>query len=100
MDMFITVRTKPRFWELLTVLGVKPKLGWYVFWLFFKKGICSIKSLKRYRRELSIDVASYSSMLKITKIHTNPVLVSYPKHVLHTPNSGFVFTVIFKRPHR
>ena len=34
-----TVKTKPRFGNALPVLGVKPKRGWYVFWLFFKIGL-------------------------------------------------------------
>ena len=34
------------------VKGVKLKLGWFVFWLFFKIGLCSAVSLKRSRREL------------------------------------------------
>ena len=48
----------------IPVLGVKPKRGWYVFWLFFKIGLCSAISFKRSQRELSIDVAEHTSMLK------------------------------------
>jgi len=33
-----------------TVLGMKPKRGWYVFWLFFKICLCSAISFKRSRR--------------------------------------------------
>jgi len=46
------------------VLGVKLKRGNFVFWLFFKTGLCSAISFKRSRRELSIDVAEYSSILR------------------------------------
>jgi len=58
------VKTKPRFGECIPVLGVKPKLGWYVFLLFFKIGLCSAISFKRSRRELSIDVAEHRFMSK------------------------------------
>jgi len=53
----ITVETKPQFGESYPVLGVKPKRGWYAFWLFFKIGLCSAISFERSRRELSIDGA-------------------------------------------
>jgi len=59
--------------------GYENKTG-YVFWLFFK-GLCSAISLKRSRRELSIDVAEHRSTLKITKKSITPVLVSYPKQI-------------------
>jgi len=48
----------------VTVLGMKPKRGCYVFRLFFKMGLCSAISFKRSRRELSIDVAEHRSILK------------------------------------
>jgi len=64
MDLWYTVKTKPRFGECyIPVLGVKPKRG-YVFWLFFKAGQCSAFPFKRSRRELSIDVAKHRSTLK------------------------------------
>jgi len=49
---------------LYIVLGVKPKQWWYVFWYFFKIGLCSALSFKRSPRELSIYVAEHRSMLK------------------------------------
>jgi len=55
----------PNFWNALSVLGLKPKRGWYVIWLFLRIGICSAISFKRSRRELSIDVAEHRSVLKI-----------------------------------
>jgi len=45
-------------------LGIKLKRGFYVFWLFFQIGMCSPISFKRSRRELSIDMAEYRSILK------------------------------------
>jgi len=48
----------------IPVLGVKPKRGWYVFWLFFKIDLCSAISFIRSRRELLIDVAEQRSILK------------------------------------
>ena len=36
----------------------------YVFWLFFKIGLCSATPFKRCRRELPIDVADHRSILK------------------------------------
>jgi len=45
-------------------LGVKPKRGWCVFWLFFMIDLCSAISFKRSRRELSIDVDEHKSMMK------------------------------------
>ena len=85
-----TVKTKPPvLGNALPVLGVKSKRGWYVFWWMFKIGLCSAISIKRSRRELSIDVAEHRSTLKITKIRTNPFLVSYPKHGI--PKIGVCF---------
>jgi len=48
----------------IPVLGVKPKREWYVFWLFFKVGLCSAISFKRSRRELSIYVAEHKSIVE------------------------------------
>jgi len=48
----------------IPVLGVKLKWGWYVFWLFFRIGQCSAISFKRFRREVSIDVAEHRSIVK------------------------------------
>ena len=66
----------------IPVLGVKPKRGYYVFWLFFKIGACSGISFKRSRRELSIDVAEHRSILK--NVQNTPVLFLPPKQ-LRTP---------------
>jgi len=46
------------------VLGMKPKRGWYVFWLFFKIGLCSSTSMESSRRDLSNDVAEHGPILK------------------------------------
>jgi len=35
-----------------------------VLWLFFKEDLCSATSFKMSRRELSIDMAEYGSILK------------------------------------
>jgi len=45
---------------------VKPKQGFYVFWLFFKIDLYSAISFKRSSRELSIDVAKHRSALNNT----------------------------------
>jgi len=50
--------------KALPFLGVKPKREWYVFWLFFRIGLCSAISFKRSRRELSIDGAEHTSIMK------------------------------------
>jgi len=71
----ITVKTEPLLgecWNLengmefgeITCFGCETKTG-VVLWLFFKIGLCSVISFKRSRRELSIDKAEHSSMLKI-----------------------------------
>jgi len=60
-----TVKTKPRLENVILVSGVKPKLGWCVFWLFFKIGLCSAVSFQRSRRWLNI-----GRYWKITKIRT------------------------------
>jgi len=49
----------------LPVLGMKPKRGWWnLFWLYFKIGLCSAISFKRFRRELSIDEAEHCFLSK------------------------------------
>jgi len=59
----------------IPVLGMKPKQGVVLFWLFFKVDLCSALSFKRYRRELSFDEAEHVGLsLKMTKIRTTPVL--------------------------
>jgi len=70
-------------------LGVKPKQVWYVFWLFLKIGPCSAVSLKRSRRELSINVAEHRSMLKIYRNTLYPRFSFIPKTGIAFP----VFTV-------
>jgi len=92
-SQMITVKIKPRFVNaiLVPVLGVKPKRGWYVFWLFFKMEQCSAISFKRSRRELSIDVAEHRSMLKYHENTHYPLLVSNPKQVKHSLKRMFCF---------
>jgi len=83
----------------LPVLGVKPKRG-YVFWLFFKIDPCSDISFERSRRELSIDVAVHSSMLKNYRNTLYPRFSFIAKTGIDSipQNGGFVFTVIgFRR---
>jgi len=58
----LTVKTKSAFWEMIPVLGVKPKRCWCLFLLFFKIGICSDISFKRSRRELSNEVEMNSNL--------------------------------------
>jgi len=59
-------------------VGVKPKRGQYVFWLFFKIGPCSAISFKSSRRGLFIEVAEHRSMLK------NDQNAHYPRFSLTT----------------
>jgi len=54
--VYFSVKT-PVLEHATPAMGVKPKQGCYVFWLFFKMGLFSALSFKRSRRELSIDVA-------------------------------------------
>jgi len=63
---------------------VKPKRGWYVFWLFFEIGLGSAISFKRSRRELPIDVAEHRSMLE------NYQNMHYPRFSF-IPKTGIVF---------
>jgi len=72
----------------MPVLGVKPKRGWYVFWLFYKIGLSSAISLERTRRELSIDVAENRSIWK------NNQNTNYPRFSL-TPKTGIAFPQTF-----
>jgi len=76
------------------VLGVKPKRGWFVFWLFFKIGLYSAISFKRSRRELSVHVAEHRSVLK------NYQNTLYSRFIFITKTGrafpkAFFFTVIF-----
>jgi len=82
-DIF-TVNTKARFGECYTYFGCETKAGLYVFWLFFKIGLCSAISFKRSQRELSIDVAQHRSILK-NKQNTN-----YPRFSF-LPKTGLAF---------
>ena len=70
---------------------MKPKRGCFVGWLFIMIGLCSAMLFKRSRRELSIDVAEHDLGRKITKIHTSPVLVSYPEQLQYFRKRGFCF---------
>jgi len=47
----------PALGNAIPVLGVKPKRGWFAFCIFFKIGVRSAMSTKRFRRELSTDGA-------------------------------------------
>jgi len=63
-DCCLRNKTGKKLGSDIPVLGVIPKRGCYVFWLFFKIGLCSAISFERSRRELSIDVAERRSILK------------------------------------
>jgi len=56
------------------VFSVKPKWGWYAFWLFFKIGLCSAISFERSRREFSIGVAEHGSIFKNKRVVRNFVI--------------------------
>jgi len=58
------VKQNPGKGYALPVLGVKPKRGWYVFWLFFKIDLCSVKPMESSRRDLSNDMAEHMPILK------------------------------------
>ena len=75
----------------IPVVGVKPKQGWYVFWLFFKIGLCLAISSKRSRRELSIDVAEHRSMLKNYLNAHYPHFGFIPKIGIAFPKTGVLF---------
>ena len=86
---FIHSKSKtPVLGNTIPVLGVKLKRGCYVFWLFSKIALCSVISFKRYRRELSIDVAELGSMLKNYQNTHYPRLVLYPKQGTAFPETG------------
>jgi len=59
-----TVKTNPVLGNATSVLGEKSNRGGTHFAHFFKMDPCSAMSIKRTRRELSIDVAEHSSILK------------------------------------
>ena len=76
----------------IPVLGVKRKRGWYLFWLFFKIGLCSAITFKRSRRELSNDVAEHRSMLKSYLAH-------YPRFSFNPhsiPRNGGLFLLYMR----
>jgi len=73
-------------------LSVKPKRGWYVFWLFFKIGQCSAILFERSRRELSIDVAEHRSMLKNCQNTHYPRFSFIPKTGKAFPETGSCFS--------
>jgi len=75
----------------MPVLGVKPKRGWNVFWLFFMIGICSAISFKRSRRELPIDVAEHRSTLKNNQIMHYPRFSFIPKTGIAFPKTEGLF---------
>ena len=92
-----TVKTKtPFLGNAISVLMVKPKRGWCVFWLFFKVGICSAISFKRSRRELSIDVAELWSMLKNYQYTHYPFWFHKLKSVYSIPQNGGLFLLCFQ----
>ena len=72
---------------------MKLKRGWYVFCSFFKIGLCLAISLKRSRRELSIDVAEHRHTLKQPKYTILQVLFHIQNKYSVPRNGGFVFTV-------
>jgi len=77
--------------SFVPVLGVKPKRGWYVFWLFFNIDQCSATSLESSRRDLLNDMAERLPIWK-KKGRTIPVLVSHThKTALAFPKTGFCF---------
>jgi len=79
----------------IPVLGVKPKWGWYVFWLFFQIGLCSAMSFKRSRRELSIDVAEHRSMLKNYHKTHYPRFILTPKTRYSIPQNGVFCFIVY-----
>jgi len=87
-----TMKTKPVLGNAILVLGVKPKWGWYVFWLFLMIGLSLAISFKRYRRELSIDVAEHRSMLENYQNTHYPRSSFTSKTDISLPKNGvFVF---------
>ena len=74
----------------MPVLGVRPKRGWYVFWLFFKIGLRLTILLKRSRQALSIDVAEHRSMLKDYQITHYPRFSFIPKTGIAFPKTGMM----------
>jgi len=79
--------------KAIPVLSVKPKRGWFVFWEFFKIGLCSAISFKRSRRGLSSDVAEQigRSMLKTTLKCVLPRFNFIPKTGILFPKTGISF---------
>jgi len=63
---------------------------------FLKKNIQTTISMKRYRRELSVNVVihRFTLSLKITNLRLFPVLPSNPKQVLDCPKQELFFTVL------
>ena len=62
-----------------------------MFWLFFKVDLCSATSLKRSRRELSIDVADHGSTLKNNQNKYYPCFIFTPKTVMASPKTDVLF---------
>ena len=71
--------------------------GLYVFWLFFKLGLCLTISFKRSRRELSIDVAEHRSTLKNFQNTYYLRFSLTPKTGIAHPKTGVFFTVYRNR---
>jgi len=64
---------------------MKVKRDVSVIGSFLKINFLATISMKRSRRELSINVVFIGLSLKITKLHPFPVLSSYPKQMLDYP---------------
>jgi len=75
--------------------------GWYVFWVFFKIGLCSAISFKSSRRELSIHMAEHRSILKQYQNTHCPRFSFIPKKGTAFPKRGchvFLWTRFRFRP--
>jgi len=82
----------PVFENAISVLGKKTKQGRYLFWLFFKIGLCSaILLLKRSRREFSINVPENRSMLKNYQNTHYSSFSFIPKTGIAFPITGVLF---------
>jgi len=66
-----------------------------VFWIFFKTGLCSVISLKRFRQELFIDVAEHRSVLKNYQNTLYSHFSFITKRGTAFPNTGVVLTMLF-----
>jgi len=90
-----TVKTKLRFGECYTCFSCETKKGMVRIFVILQDIICSGISLKRSRRELSIDVAEHRSMLKNYQNTHNPRLSFKPKTGTIPQNGFLFFTVLF-----